>query len=287
MGLARPGKLARRLTSDYTNQTPVEASMPDRGEPQNQADRAVEAFIRIVDELEHLNSGESLWFNKEEIMQLENIRKQLPNFNVRMGFGLNFGWAIEGAIGSVYKIDASYLSLHVNLSARLEAATKQYGVNILLSGSVYMLLSDSYKQVMRFIDRVTVVGSKFPVDLYTFDEHVWGVTADESRAFGGFVANPLLQEFDDDDDGDGRSRQSSGSASNALVAIRIKHYLRSFEEGVRAYVAGDWTIAREKLSACNRDCPNDKPAQVLLNYMTDFDFKAPSSWKGYRALLSK
>ena len=41
-----------------------------------------------------------------------------------MGFGLHFGWAIEGAIGSLFKIDASYLSPNVNMAARLEAATK-------------------------------------------------------------------------------------------------------------------------------------------------------------------
>lgn len=35
------------------------------------------------------------------------------------------GWAIEGAIGSEFKIDASYLSPHVNMASRLEAATKQ------------------------------------------------------------------------------------------------------------------------------------------------------------------
>lgn len=41
-----------------------------------------------------------------------------------MGFGLNLGWAIEGAIGSAYKIDASYLSPNVNMASRLAAATK-------------------------------------------------------------------------------------------------------------------------------------------------------------------
>jgi len=49
-----------------------------------------------------------------------------------MGFGLHVGWAIEGAIGifniiiigSVFKIDASYLSPNVNMASRLEAATK-------------------------------------------------------------------------------------------------------------------------------------------------------------------
>ncbi len=51
-----------------------------------------------------------------------------------MGFGLHIGWAIEGAIGSEFKIDASYLSPNVNLASRLEAACKQYGVPILVSG---------------------------------------------------------------------------------------------------------------------------------------------------------
>jgi hypothetical protein len=41
-----------------------------------------------------------------------------------LGFGLHFGWGIEGAIGSEYKIDASYLSPNVNLASRLEYATK-------------------------------------------------------------------------------------------------------------------------------------------------------------------
>ena len=52
---------------------------------------------------------------------------------VRMGFGLHVGWAIEGAIGSEYKIDASYLSPNVNMASRLEAATKQFGTSILMS----------------------------------------------------------------------------------------------------------------------------------------------------------
>ena len=34
-----------------------------------------------------------------------------PSLQVTLGFGLHCGWAIEGAIGSEYKIDASYLLL--------------------------------------------------------------------------------------------------------------------------------------------------------------------------------
>ena len=47
--------------------------------------------------------------------------------------------AIEGAIGSKHKIDASYLSPHVNMASRLEAATKQVQ-HLLLSFSLSLSL---------------------------------------------------------------------------------------------------------------------------------------------------
>jgi class 3 adenylate cyclase len=62
------------------------------------------------------------------------LNERIPNYSVKMGFGLHVGWAIEGAIGSFYKIDASYLSPNVNMASRLEAATKQFGVQLLVSG---------------------------------------------------------------------------------------------------------------------------------------------------------
>ena len=39
---------------------------------------------------------------------------------------------LKGAIGSEFKIDASYLSPNVNMASRLEAATKQFGVPLLI-----------------------------------------------------------------------------------------------------------------------------------------------------------
>ena len=94
-----------------------------------------------------------------------------PNadFKLHIGFGLHTGWAIEGAIGSHDKIDASYLSPHVNLSARLETATKQYGVGILISEHVYHMLSEGRKARCRKLDRVTVKGSKQPIAIYSND----------------------------------------------------------------------------------------------------------------------
>jgi len=62
------------------------------------------------------------------------LNERMPNYEVKLGLGLHLGYAIEGAIGSYYKIDASYLSPNVRMAERLEGATKVYGVPLLISG---------------------------------------------------------------------------------------------------------------------------------------------------------
>jgi len=62
------------------------------------------------------------------------LNERMPNYEVKLGLGLHLGYAIEGAIGSYYKIDASYLSPNVRMAERLESSTKYFGVPILISG---------------------------------------------------------------------------------------------------------------------------------------------------------
>jgi class 3 adenylate cyclase len=94
------------------------------------------------------------------------LNERIPNYEVKMGFGMHVGWAIEGAIGSIYKIDASYLSPNVNMAARLEAATKQFGVELLISGEMWEIMSLTAQGHFRQIDRVTVKGSVEPLGKY-------------------------------------------------------------------------------------------------------------------------
>ena len=74
-----------------------------------------------------------------------------------MGFGLHFGWSIEGPIGSEYKIDASYLGPDVHMSSRLEGATKGYGTGMLITDSVVNLMTGNKKH-LRQVDRVISEG---------------------------------------------------------------------------------------------------------------------------------
>jgi class 3 adenylate cyclase len=97
------------------------------------------------------------------------LDKVAPDFQCKMGFGIHQGWAIEGAIGSYFKVDASYLSPNVNMAARLEAATKQFGTLLLISGDLHDIMSDEMQLICREIDTVTVKGSIKTMRLFTID----------------------------------------------------------------------------------------------------------------------
>ena len=128
----------------------------------NPADGALRAFLRTIEEVK---ADETL----KELAQNSELQERLPGFETQLGFGLHLGWSIEGAIGSDQKIDATYLSPHVNISARLESATKQYGTQLLMSGEFVEALSHEMRPSCRKIDVVTVKGSEQPVILYTSD----------------------------------------------------------------------------------------------------------------------
>ena len=99
------------------------------------ADLAVYSFVKMVAEISRAPSLQKYRNNP-------GLKERIKNYQgVKMGFGLHVGWAIEGPIGSEFKIDASYLGSHVNMASRLEGATKAYGIPILISGDLYDLMT--------------------------------------------------------------------------------------------------------------------------------------------------
>jgi class 3 adenylate cyclase len=124
------------------------------------ADMSVLSFLKIIAEIRKSHKLDRYSHNKQ-------ILEKLPNFQVKLGFGLHVGWAIEGAIGSDFKIDASYLSPNVNTASRLEAATKQFGVPFLISGNLRKICTPRTQTNLRVIDIVTVKGSNEPTEMVT------------------------------------------------------------------------------------------------------------------------
>merc|ERR1719453_2407441 len=81
------------------------------------ADLAVMSSIQITAEL-------SRDFQLAEYQEHPAILAKLETFKVTLGIGLHLGWSIEGAIGSQFKVDASYLSPHVNTAGMLQGQTE-------------------------------------------------------------------------------------------------------------------------------------------------------------------
>lgn len=131
------------------------------------ADQALVAFCKALIELSRYQN----FICNFTINATARLYKRFPDYNVRIGSGLHVGWAIEGAIGSDRKIDASYLSPHVNNTEYLESSTKQYGVPLLMSEPFYNLLSSTANKYCRKVDRIrrSPLDTDIPFSLYTYD----------------------------------------------------------------------------------------------------------------------
>jgi len=188
-------------------------------------------------------------------------------FDVNMGFGIHIGWAIEGAIGSQYKIDASYLSPNVNMAARLEAATHQFGCPMLLSGPFVNELSDRAKNMCRKVDVVTVKGSQTPLE-------IWTVDISDYKLEDPSIVKDVQQPVDFD---------VVTEVQKTLDADFTKYYTLA----MNSYIAGDWGKAKVELERAMGIMPEDGPSKSLMGVMRGTDFVAPKDWKGFRALTSK
>ena len=213
-----------------------------------------------------------------------------------MGFGLHSGWGIEGAIGSFYKIDASYLSPNVNIAARLMAATKQYKVSILISGTLFSQLSPEIKKICRKIDVVTVKGSNKPLDLYTIDANMNPKIGKEKDRMNLKARKKYLRDkkievqklyFQNQSCSFKYLLSNKKNFKEVLKTKKGETFYKIFEEGLNFYIDGNWKMAYEKLTDCKFIDENDGPTQTLLEYIRKRNLQCPEDWNGYRALMSK
>jgi adenylate cyclase len=83
---------------------------------------------------------------------------------IRLGIGLNTGEALVGNTGSRSRFKYGPLGHSVNLASRVEGATKQFGLPILMTGSTHVGLAGALPT--RRICRVYVAGIDGAVDLH-------------------------------------------------------------------------------------------------------------------------
>lgn len=238
-------------------------------------------------------------------------------FSVSVMYGMDAGWAVEGAVGSEYKIDATYLSPHVNMASRMMSASKQYGVTILLSKAVEELLSKPARGKLRHLDTVYVKGSHLKQPIYTYDARHEGVDF--------FLFERSAEQADSDADA---YTAAIWDYDRDLLSMR-QHVDNDFVQmhckGVSQYLEGNWTEAIKTLHSAdnlmiqtvldegyidfeaneefadeifNRDSRNeevrrlqntfgDGASKCLIQFMESRNGVPPEDWDGVRHLTSK
>lgn len=252
------------------------------------ADRALAAFVVIHAAIKRSQ-------RLQAFCQRADLLQRMPGYQVKMGFGLHVGWAIEGAIGSKFKIDASYLSPNVNMASRLEAATKQFGSSILISGDFVRLLSPALKRRVRQVDCVTVKGSINPIELFTYDVNLdrIPIPAVQPAEYSVAEAAPVPPPNETFSMKDMENEFAEHPDLMSTWGVTTP-FLKRFEQGFELYRNGQWPEARsilEETKICKHPMSGedviDGPSSTLLSFMAQSSFQAPKGWAGFRELTDK
>lgn len=99
-----------------------------------------------------------------ELPRLDQVWQPRIGVPLRFGIGINSGPAMCGNTGSRIKFKYGPLGHTVNLASRVESATKQMGVPLMITGSTQQQISDQF--AVRRLGQVQVVGIHQPVDFF-------------------------------------------------------------------------------------------------------------------------
>jgi adenylate cyclase len=105
---------------------------------------------------------------QEMEVELKNLNKELKEdglMELGVGIGINTGDAVVGNMGSNQRFDYTVLGDSVNLAARLEAQTKEYGVFFMFTEHTLKQINTPENLVM--LDKIAVKGQTDPVTIYT------------------------------------------------------------------------------------------------------------------------
>jgi adenylate cyclase len=116
---------------------------------QKDAESAVRAALQMRPALAKLNAS---WKGNPD------------RLNLSIGIGVNHGEVIYGNIGTQQRMELTVLGDGVNLSSRLESATKQFHADILVGESVEALTREQF--VYRPVDAIAFKGKTKPIEVF-------------------------------------------------------------------------------------------------------------------------
>jgi adenylate cyclase len=103
---------------------------------------------------------------QQKVAIYNEYRQNKGYLPISIGTGIHSGNLMLGIVGEEERMDSTVIADAVNLSSRLEALTKVYGVGIIISFETLSQLDDPSKYACRFLDRVQVKGKQTAVAVF-------------------------------------------------------------------------------------------------------------------------
>jgi len=102
---------------------------------------------------------------RAELVNLNTDWRERKMTELSIGIGIHQGEAVVGEIGSQERAELTAIGDCVNLGSRLEGATKEYGLDLLISDVVKQRVASRF--ICRSVDLVRVKGKSRPVEVFT------------------------------------------------------------------------------------------------------------------------
>lgn len=120
-----------------------------------------------------------------ELNQRRASREQPP---IKIGMGLHTGPAISGTIGSNERMEYTVIGDTVNMTSRIEASTKAFGTDLLVSQAVVDKVADGF--LLNLAGAATVKGKTEPLNLFKVKGYVdaSGTAVEVVTEFSDFAA---------------------------------------------------------------------------------------------------
>ena len=116
----------------------------------NAADDAVKAGIAML----------------HTLIEYNQHRASVGYVPIQIGVGINTGSLMLGTVGGSNRMDGTVIGDAVNLAARIESLTKNYGVSLLITQHTFDRLTNPADYAIRVIDKVQVKGKSEWVIVY-------------------------------------------------------------------------------------------------------------------------
>jgi class 3 adenylate cyclase len=282
----------RFIKEEVNNQGKKELKLKNVNRINQICDMVLICFIRILIEI---NKSYKL----AEYRHHKGLNARMKNYKTRLGFGLHLGQSIEGAIGSMFKIDASYLSTDVNMANELEENTKTFKKELIMSGDFYDYLSEDAKAYVRLLDIFKSKSGQI-TRLYSVDLDLENIPIEKQKD-SMFKENNIEKKWEIIK----QKRKISKILYDDIVIrhksdiwnefvmeeddfrlVREKYpdeFVETYNNGMEEFKKGNWAEAKNLLTnAQNLISVEDPAIKLNLEYMAKHNFFSPENWKGYK-----